>query len=128
MGISTVLPCLGLLAISRAPGTAPTAGAGRPPFWSVIGRIRWHGLIVCLRGIGFAAIGAFFALYFRDQLWSNAGLGLTAFGGGFVLVHMLLGYLPDRIGGLPVAIGSLAVEPIGQIIIWQRRIRLVHPL
>ena len=49
---------------------------------------------------------------------SYAGLGLTAFGVGFVLVRVLFGHLPDRIGGLPVAIGSLAVEAIGQVMIW----------
>lgn len=118
MGISASLPCLGLLAIWRMTGVAAHPGAERPPFWRVIGNIWGHGLIVCLQGIGFAAIGAFFVLYFLDRHWSHAGLGLTAFGGGFVLVRVLFGHLPDRVGGLPVAIGSLAVEAIGQILIW----------
>ena len=118
MAISAVLPCLGLLATWRLAGLAPQPGAERPSFWSVIGRIWLHGTIVCLQGIGFAAIGAFFTLYFRHQNWSYAGLGLTAFGGGFVLVRIFFGSLPDRIGGLPVAIGSLAVEAIGQTLIW----------
>ncbi len=68
--------------------------------------------------IGFAAIGAFFTLYFHDRGWGYAGLGLTAFGGGFVLVRVLFGHLPDRIGGLQVAAMSLAVEAIGQFLIW----------
>lgn len=118
MGISAALPFLGLLAISRIPGVAPHPGAERPPLWSVVNRIWLHGSIVCLQGIGFAAIGAFFTLYFHDRGWSYAGLGLTAFGGGFVLVRVLFGHLPDRIGGLPVAAMSLAVEAIGQFLIW----------
>ncbi|MBS7544749.1 arabinose transporter [Ancylobacter oerskovii] len=118
MAVSAVLPCLGLLAIWRIPGVAAHPGAERPPFWRVIGRIWPHGSIVCLQGIGFAAIGAFFTLYFLDRGWSHAGLGLSAFGGGFVLVRVLFGHLPDRIGGLPVAIGSLAVEAAGQVLIW----------
>lgn len=32
---------------------------------------------------------------------------------------MLFGHLPDRVGGLPVAIGSLAVETLGQVLIWR---------
>jgi MFS family permease len=118
MAISAALPCLGLLAIWRMPGVAAHPDAERPSFWSVIGKIWWLGSVVCLQGIGFAAIGAFFVLYFLDRNWSYAGLGLTAFGSGFVLVRMLFGHLPDRIGGLPVAIGSLAIEAIGQVLIW----------
>lgn len=118
MAVSAVLPCLGLLAILPMAGVAAHPDAERPPFWSVIGKIWWHGLIVDLQGIGFAAIGAFFVLYFLNKGWNFAGLGLTAFGSGFVLVRVLFGHLPDRMGGLPVAIGSLVVEAIGQILIW----------
>lgn len=118
MAVSALLPGFGLLAIWRMAGLAAHPHAKRPPFWSVIGKIGWHGSIVGLQGIGFAAIGAFFVLYFLDRHWSYAGLGLTAFGSGFVLVRLLLGHLPDRVGGLPVAIGSLAVEAVGQALIW----------
>lgn len=118
MAISALLPGLSLLGIWRMAGVAAHPDARRPPFWSVIGRIWQHGSIVGLQGIGFAAIGAFFVLYFLDRHWSYAGLGLTAFGGGFVLVRVLFGHLPDRVGGLPVAIGSLAVETVGQVLIW----------
>lgn len=118
MAVCAALPCLGLLAVRYVGGVAAHPDAKRPSYWSVIGTIWQHGLIVCLQGIGFAAIGAFFALHFIDKGWSHAGLGLTAFGSGFVLMRLTLGHLPDRIGGLPVAIGSLAIEAIGQILIW----------
>lgn len=118
MAVSAALPALGLLAIWRLPSVAAHPGRERPSFTSVISRIWLHGSVVCLQGIGFAAIGAFFALHFRDQHWSHAGLGLTAFGVGFVLMRLLFGHLPDRIGGLPVAIGSLAIETVGQLLIW----------
>lgn len=118
MAASALLPCLGMLAIAPIPGVAPQADAARPSFWSVVGQIRPHGAIILLQGIGFAAIGAFFALHFLDRHWSHAGLGLTAFGGGFVLVRLFLGHLPDRFGGLPVAIVSLAVETAGQLLIF----------
>jgi predicted MFS family arabinose efflux permease len=118
MAASAMLPCLGLIACWPLAGVAPHPETKRPSFLSVIGTIWKHGIVVCLQGIGFAAIGAFFALAFLDRGWSHAGLGLTAFGGGFVLVRVLFGHLPDRIGGLPVATGSLAVETLGQILIW----------
>ncbi|MCK0197712.1 MFS transporter [Ancylobacter sp. 6x-1] len=118
MAVSAALPCLGLLAIAPLAGVPVVSAKARPSFLRVVGRIGPHGAIVCLQGIGFAAIGAFFALYFLDRGWAHAGLGLTAFGGGFVLVRMLFGHLPDRIGGLPVAIGSLGVEAVGQAMIF----------
>ncbi len=118
MAVSAVLPCLGLLAILSMAGIPPHPQAMRPSFLSVMGRIWGHGLIVCLQGIGFAAIGSFFVLYFLHRHWSYAGLGFTAFGGGFVLVRVLFGHLPDRLGGMPVAICSLAIEMIGQALIW----------
>jgi len=118
MAASAVLPCLGLLAVWPIAGVEAHPEGDRASFWSVIGKIWLYASIICLQGIGFANIGAFFALYFLGQNWSYAGLGLTAFGSGFVLVRVLFGHLPDRVGGLPVAIGSLAVEAIGQIMIW----------
>ncbi|MBS0245132.1 MAG: arabinose transporter [Proteobacteria bacterium] len=118
MAIAALLPGIGWLMTLRLPAVAAHPDAARPSFVSIVGRIFWHGSIVGLQGIGFAAIGAFFVLYFRDQHWSFAGLGLTAFGGGFVLVRVLFGHTPDRAGGLPVAIVSLSVETIGQVLIW----------
>lgn len=118
MAVSAALPCVGLLITCRMPAVEPHPHAERPSFISVIGRIWWHGSLVLLQGIGFAAIGAFFALYFRDQNWSHAGLGLTAFGAGFVMTRIFFGHTPDRYGGLPVAIASLFVETVGQVLIW----------
>jgi len=119
MVIAALLPGLMLLAIWRMDGVAAHPDAKRPSFWRIIGRIWWHGCIVGLQGVGFAAIGAFFVLDFLDRGWSHAGLGLTTFGGGFVLVRVLFGHLPDRVGGLPVAMVSLVVEALGQALIWR---------
>ncbi len=118
MAVGALLPASGWLAIRGIPAVPALAGA-RPSLMRVVGRIWAHGSIVCLQGIGFALIGAFFTLMFLDRGWSHAGLGLTAFGGGFVLMRLLFGHLPDKVGGLPVAIGSLAIEAVGQALIWQ---------
>jgi MFS family permease len=118
MATSVALPCIGLLAMGWLEGIAPHPETRRSSFRSVMGRIWMHGLIVFLQGIGFAGIGAFFALYFLDRGWAYAGLGLTAFGSGFVLVRLCAGHLPDRIGGFRVAIASLAIEAVGQFVIW----------
>jgi MFS family permease len=117
MGVCILLPLLGLIAIHPIAPVAPHAGQ-RESFWRIIGRIWRPGAAVGLQGVGFAALGAFSSLYFLSRGWSYAGLGLTFFGVGFVLVRMLCGHLPDRIGGTPVAIVSLAVEATGQYLLW----------
>ncbi len=117
MAVSLILPCLGLALVGRLPALPPHPGE-RPSLWKVVGRIWLHGLVVCGQGVGFAAIGAFFALHFLDQNWAYAGVGVTAFGAGFVLVRLLFGRTPDRFGGINVALVSLAVELVGQALIW----------
>jgi hypothetical protein len=57
---------------------------------------------------------ACFTLYLVSRGWSHAGLGLACFGAGFVIVRLVCGNLPDRLGGVPVAVVSLAVEACGQ--------------
>jgi MFS family permease len=117
MGACTAAPLPGLIAIHWLPGVAPRAGQ-RESFWRIIGRIWREGAAVGLQGVGFAALGAFFSLYFLSRGWPYAGLGLTFFGVGFVLARLLCGHLPDRIGGTPVAIVSLVVEACGQYLLW----------
>jgi MFS family permease len=117
MAVSAILPALGLAVVLSIEGAPAPPAAARQSFVTVLARIWRHGAVVGLQGIGFAAIGAFFVLHFLHEGWSYAGLGFTAFGTGFVLVRLLLGHLPDKVGGLPVAIGSLAVEAVGQTLI-----------
>lgn len=117
MGACTILPLLGLLAIRGVPAVAPHAGK-REPIRTIIGRIWRAGAAVGLQGVGFAALGAFFSLYFLSRGWPFAGLGLTCFGAGFVLMRILCGHLPDKIGGTRVAIASLVVEACGQYLLW----------
>ncbi len=62
--------------------------------------------------------GAFAALDFVRHGWPRAWLGLTCFAAGFVLVRIVGGRLPDRLGGVPVAIVSLGVEAIGQLVLF----------
>jgi MFS family permease len=90
----------------------------RESFWRILGRIWRPGAAVGLQGVGFAGLGAFISLYFLSRGWSYAGLGLTCFGVGFVVVRLACGNLPDRIGGTPVAIVSLAIEACGQYLLW----------
>ena len=90
----------------------------RLPFTKVIGQIWREGLGLMLQGVGLSGLTAFASLYFAARNWGHAGLVMTAFGIGFILVRLLLGSLPDRISGYRVALWSLAVEAIGQTMLW----------
>jgi len=114
----TMAPLMALLMIVPV-GAVPVTAGDRPSFWRIIGRIWQPGLALMLQGVGSAAIGAFVTLLFLSRGWPHAGLGLTCFGGAFVLVRILAGGLPDRVGSIPVALASMAVEAAGQLLLWQ---------
>jgi MFS family permease len=90
----------------------------RLPFHRVIGQIWREGLGLMLQGIGLSCLTAFASLYFSARGWSHAGLVMTAFGIGFIFMRLVLGHLPDRIGGYRVALCSFVVEAIGQAMLW----------
>jgi MFS family permease len=117
-GAIVLLPALGALLTLPVPAVAPHGGGPRQSFWRVMGLIWQPGLGVLLQGVGFAAIGAFVALDFIAKGWHGTALALTCFGAAFVLVRILFGRLPDRIGGGKVALVSLVIEAIGQTLLF----------
>jgi MFS family permease len=113
----------GAIAVRATSYTSPTGP--RLPFYRVIGQIWREGLGLMLQGVGISGLTAFASLYFAARGWGHAGLVMTAFGCGFILVRVVLGHLPDKIGGYRMALWSLAVEAIGQALIWRAPLEAV---
>ena len=95
-----------------------TPAGQRLPFYLVVGQVWREGLGLMLQGVGLSGLTAFASLYFAARNWGHAGLVMTAFGIGFILVRVVLGGLPDKISGYRIAFWSLAVEAIGQTMLW----------
>ena len=102
-----------------------TPSGQRLPFYRVIGQIWREGLGLMLQGVGLSGLTAFASLYFAARSWGHAGLVMTAFGIGFIFVRVVLGHLPDKMGGYRVAFWSLVIEAVGQAMLWGAPIEIV---
>ncbi len=96
--IVAATPLLACLIAQRLPAQPVVAGL-RIPLREVFGRIWRPGAGVALSGVG-------------------AAYGLTAFGVAFIVARLFFGGYPDRFGGARVALACLAIEVVGQLLLW----------
>lgn len=119
VGIATALAPLATLLLVIPLRAVPSAGQERPSFLRVLGAVWQPGTGSALSSVGFGAITAFVTLLFALRGWSHGWLPYTVFAGIFILARLVLGYLPDRIGGAKVALACLLVEAAGLALIWR---------
>jgi MFS family permease len=68
------------------------------------------GFGAALSSIGFGAIIAFSSLLAAQRGWSPVWLVFTAFAVSLVAARLLLGHVPDRLGGARVALVCVLIH------------------
>jgi MFS family permease len=114
---TVLLPAATLLLVLGFRAVAPTART-RPPVWGVLRSVWVPGVGLAFSSIGLGAITAFVALLFAQRGWTPGWPAFTAFAVCFILPRMFLGHVVDRVGGVRVALVSVAIEALGQLLIW----------
>jgi MFS family permease len=115
---SLISPMIALLFAIALPGVATTGKKHRAPLHHVLGVIWQQGLVLALATVPFAAMSTFIALYYASRGWSNAGVAVSAYSAGYILIRLLFAHWPDKHGAVRVAMASLVVEVGGQILLF----------
>lgn len=118
IGACAILLPLVAAAVAAFWTDVPVARSPRASYIKIIAKIWTPGLGMALASSGVGTIAAFLALLYQNNDWPNSGFALTGFGSSYILVRLIFGGLPDRIGGYPSAVISLLVETAGLIVIW----------
>lgn len=115
---AAVSPLIALAIAATIPDVPVSGSVERTPFYKVIGLIWRSGTVLFLSTIPFAGITSFLALAYADRGWSGAGMALAVFSTGYIAVRLIGSHWPDQFGGTRVAVVSLVIEAIGQLMIW----------
>ena len=110
-------PLLGAVIATRIPERfTPRAPTGERSPWLAREAVR-PGLALSLGVVGFAAVAAFLVLHLDAQGIGHGAETFAAFAATVVLVRLIGGDLPDRLGPVPCALGSALLEALGLALI-----------
>lgn len=115
---TVLVPLAGFAIAYGMKGEMAAVAAVRPAFYKVLGIVKLPGLALTLCSFGYAAINAFVVLLFVQRGWGSAALAFTSMGGGFIVARLLVGHLPDKLGGAKVGLVFVVIESVGQLMIW----------
>lgn len=89
----------------------------RQPIKKVVKAVWIPGVGLAFSSLGFGAIMTFIILLYSNKGWDSGWLALTLFALSFVIVRVIWGHLPDRIGGAKIALIFAIVETLGLFLI-----------
>lgn len=118
LGTAAALLPLGALCIVLKLPSVHSTPSEQLPLRLLLRRIWPFGVALTLQMVGFGTISSFLSLTYESHKWNGAGLAFVGFGIAVICVRLACGGFPDRVGGKPVAIASLAIVAIGQTILW----------
>ena len=119
IGLLTILVGAFSLALASRKSPVPVVPGEHLPFAHVFGRVAPHGMALAAGGVGYSVLATFVTLFYVSRHWDGAALCLTAFGLAFILARLLFIRTIDRFGGFRVAMTCLAVESVGEVMLWQ---------
>jgi MFS family permease len=118
VAIATTLMPLPTVLIVALLAPVPPQHGDAPSFRTVAAAVWLPGFGAALSSIGFGAIIAFSSLLSAQRGWSPVWLVFTTFAVSLVAARMLLGHVPDRLGGAKVALVCVLIEAAGLALIW----------
>jgi MFS family permease len=111
-------PLLGALVALRIPESYEPRSEARPGRRRLIAREALRpGLGLSLGIVGYATVAAFIVLHLDQRGIGHGAAVFTAFATSVVAMRVLGGWLPDRYGSIPCAIGAAVSESAGLVAI-----------
>lgn len=110
---AVLAPLFGAATASTWKAFAVERMAPRTSFLRMLRMIWVPGLGMALASSGVGTISAFLPLRYSMAGWPHAGVALAGFGASYIVMRLVLGGLPDRLGGYRTGLASLFAETIG---------------
>lgn len=109
---TTLAPLATMAVVAFLPGAASDRKENTRML-SVVRKIWLPGLGAALSSVGFGVIVSFASLLFAGNGWTPIWLAFTSYAVALIVARLLLGHLPDQIGGAKVALACVLVEASG---------------
>jgi MFS family permease len=115
--VNLVVPILAaVLVVPMRPISPAPQSAGA---WRTVARaVALPGIGLAFASLAYGSMTAFSVLYFSERGWQPAWLSFTIFAVAFILARLVLGGVPDRIGGARTALAFVVLQAIGMGLIW----------
>lgn len=114
---TTLVPLLTVLLVAPLSPIPPQHGV-RPALLNTARAVWMPGLGSAFSSVGLGAIIGFSSLFSAERDWSPVWLIFTAFAVSLVVARLVLGHLPDKLGGARVALVCLFIQAAGLALIW----------